>query len=174
MAQHRESRGVHRAKGRRVNNELFALWRATFGERAAFNSYDRMFRSNRLVEAYKAREDARKRYAWAVPTDEALDAIAKLSPIVEIGAGTGYWAALLSTRGADVIAYDRAPGHHANHYHGDSPLWFDVKAGGDSKAADHPDRTLFLCWPPYDAGHPTTATWRGAPSRATWKREAAR
>ena len=30
------------------------------------------------------------KYAWAVPTDEAIDAVVALSPLVEIGAGTGY------------------------------------------------------------------------------------
>ena len=31
------------------------------------------------------------------------------SPLVEVGAGTGYWAALLRGRGARVFAYDRDP-----------------------------------------------------------------
>ena len=38
-----------------------------------------------------------------------LDVIAEHSPIVELGAGTGYWAAMLARRGADVIAYDIEP-----------------------------------------------------------------
>ena len=44
-------------------------------------------------------------------TWQALDAIAALGPIIEVGAGTGYWAALLQHRGAtpgpsDFVAFD--------------------------------------------------------------------
>jgi len=55
------------------------------------------------------RELACGRYAWAVPCTEALTALRRLSPLVEIGAGTGYWARLLAGHGADVAAYDLAP-----------------------------------------------------------------
>lgn len=46
---------------------------------------------------------------FAVPSQEALDVIAALGPIIEVGAGTGYWAALLQHAGADIIAYDEQP-----------------------------------------------------------------
>eukprot|EP00271_Cylindrocystis_brebissonii_P019739 TRINITY_DN6186_c0_g1_i1.p1 TRINITY_DN6186_c0_g1~~TRINITY_DN6186_c0_g1_i1.p1 ORF type:complete len:542 (-),score=66.17 TRINITY_DN6186_c0_g1_i1:227-1852(-) len=64
----------------------------------------------------------RRLYSWAVPTEEALAAIAAAAPngLVEMGAGTGYWAMLLRQRGVAVAAYDRRPmddnrtnGHHA-------------------------------------------------------------
>lgn len=48
-------------------------------------------------------------YAFGVPTDAALDAIAARGPVVELGAGTGYWAALLRQAGCDVVAYDITP-----------------------------------------------------------------
>jgi hypothetical protein len=37
-------------------------------------------------------------YAFALPTDEALGAIAAVSPdgVVELGAGPGFWARLLA------------------------------------------------------------------------------
>ena len=42
--------------------------------------------------------------AW---TDDALDEIAKHSPLVEMGAGRGQWQrALTRERGADVLAFD--------------------------------------------------------------------
>ena len=50
-------------------------------------------------------------FAHAVPSAEALDAVAALdTPVVEIGAGTGYWAALLEQRGVDVVALGGAAG----------------------------------------------------------------
>lgn len=48
-------------------------------------------------------------YAYATPTRAALDALAALGPLVEVGAGTGYWAAALRSRGVEVHAYDVAP-----------------------------------------------------------------
>ena len=76
----------------------------------------------------------RRAYAWAVPSHEALSAIAEASPrgVVEIGAGTGYWAYELRDRGVSVAAYDIAPVHldlHNGYHHlGDGgnalPWWW--------------------------------------------------
>ena len=51
------------------------------------------------------------RYGFAVPSDEALTAIERCSPqgVIELGAGTGYWAFLLQQRGVDVVAFDIEP-----------------------------------------------------------------
>ena len=49
---------------------------------------------------------------FAIPTREALDAIVKHAStrgIVEMGAGTGFWAAMLRNHGANVLAFDRDP-----------------------------------------------------------------
>jgi hypothetical protein len=101
------------------------------------------------IALHDVRRAAASRYAWAIPNDRALDALAALSPIVEIGAGTGYWAALLASRGADVVAYDIDLPGPGNHWHQESYLYFPVQVGGVEMAAKHPDRTLFICWPPY-------------------------
>lgn len=101
-----------------------------------------------------------------MPTDAALRAIqdtvraAAASGLVEIGAGTGYWAWLLRERGVDIVAYDRRPpsapavnGHHAVRYQGEAvnaPPFVEVVEGGPEMAAMHPDRALFLCWPPQE------------------------
>ena len=53
----------------------------------------------------------RRMYAWSVPCEEALRSIAQASPngVLELGAGTGYWASLLRSRGVPVACYDRVP-----------------------------------------------------------------
>lgn len=49
------------------------------------------------------------RYAWAVPSPQAIKWIAERCPrIVEIGAGRGYWAKLLAGAGVDILAFDIA------------------------------------------------------------------
>jgi hypothetical protein len=79
-------------------------------------------------------------FAWAVPSPEAIRGIASVGPLIEIGAGTGYWAWLLRQAGADVLAYDRAADA--------PPRWTEVARGGPEQAASHAGRALVLCWPP--------------------------
>ena len=48
-----------------------------------------------------------KKYAWAIPDERALHILARFSPLIELGAGRGYWARLLRDRGVDIIAFDK-------------------------------------------------------------------
>ncbi len=101
------------------------------------------------------RWDLIRRYAFAIPTDEAVAAVAALSPLVEIGAGRGYWAHLLREAGADVLAFDTYPPRYADSgwwRPGDGEPWTRILRGGPERAGRYPDRTLFLCWPPYASG----------------------
>jgi hypothetical protein len=122
------------------------------------------------------RDPACHLFAYAVPTDAALSAIRALGmPVLEIGAGTGYWAAVLQQRGVAVTAYDvappspnmaLAPDAGMNAYHAGVPCWTEVKQGGASVAAHRPPNrpsgvdlaptsstsssayALMLCYPP--------------------------
>jgi hypothetical protein len=80
----------------------------------------------------------------------------------------GYWAALLRARGVDVAACDRAPpGSGArNRYHrrGRRP-WTDIERRASVEAVRrYADRTLVLCWPPYEddaASYAVLRAYRG-------------
>ena len=48
-------------------------------------------------------------YAFAVPTAEAIAVLKRHCPLVEVGAGTGYWASLVRQAGGDVTALDSQP-----------------------------------------------------------------
>lgn len=85
-------------------------WTYTDGFKGA--AWDRSM--DDVANTYMARRVLSERFAWAVPTDEAILAIAELGPIVEIGAGTGYWAWLLEQAGAEVLAFDAELG--GNHW----------------------------------------------------------
>ena len=111
-------------------------------------------------------------FAFAVPNEAALNELAALSPIVEIGAGTGYWASLLRSKGVDVVAYDSAPPSSEdsagasfggrrrkskkqkaagmNEYHGATAQFTEVLRGGADVLGTASDaaQTLFLCYPP--------------------------
>ena len=55
------------------------------------------------------RRSLRRRYSYSIPSEEALQAIASIGePMVEIGAGKGYWAKLLQEKGVDIVATDRS------------------------------------------------------------------
>jgi hypothetical protein len=76
----------------------------------------------------------------------------------------GYWSALLRARGADVLAFDAAPpGRKArNAYHRAARRpWAEVRrAESAAVARRHPDRTLLLCWPPFDDDRASYAVLR--------------
>jgi hypothetical protein len=108
--------------------------------------------ANVLGLAARRRELA-SAFSWAIPSPGALSVIAEYSPLVECGAGTGYWAALLRGRGADVVAYDIAPpaSGSANDFHRRRRPWTPMLASASAAAvAASPGRALLLCWPPRD------------------------
>jgi hypothetical protein len=124
-------------------------------------------------------------FSWAIPAEGALAVLARHAPLLECGAGTGYWAALLRARGVDVLASDLAPpGRPAtrepggggspaervpgNKYHGSGRRpWTEIAiaiAAGAVRGARTSDRTLFLCWPPFDddtASYDALRAYRG-------------
>lgn len=105
-------------------------------------------------------------FSWAIPAEGALAVLARHAPLVECGAGTGYWAALLEARGVDILASDKAP-PGGNEYHGGHRPWTKVQiadAVRAVRAARSTDRTLFLCWPPFDdddASYAALCAYRG-------------
>ena len=98
---------------------------------------------------WKDRSDVRRRWAYAIPDAAALDAIVRHAPpagIVEIGAGSGYWAKMINERGVAIICYDNfATDHFGRDMIGH---FYPVKHGSSHAAAKHPNCALFLCWPP--------------------------
>lgn len=105
-----------------------------------------------------------QKYAWAIPADVSIEWLAgwlkehDILKVVEIGAGTGYWAWMLTQCGIDVNAYDlNPPSAGGNHWHcsdenATGVEWHPVKLGDarDLAEPENQTRALFLCWPPYD------------------------
>ena len=61
------------------------------------------------LDLAERRRELASLFSWAVPNARALEVLAAHAPLVECGAGMGYWSALLRARGIDVLAYDAAP-----------------------------------------------------------------
>lgn len=106
---------------------------------AGENPYLQDFEANQSAPG--ARRAFSERYSAGIPNDIALGAIAELKmPIVEVGAGNGYWAAILQARGVDTIAYDIvSPGKRG---------FTRVQVGDETSAANHGDRALMIVCPP--------------------------
>jgi hypothetical protein len=98
---------------------------------------------------YEHRDRLVFHYSWAIPNTRAITRIARLGPVVEIGAGAGYWARLITEAGGDVIAYDTYPPDQRKNYYCGKLTYHPVLLGGPEKAGAYPDRVLMLCWPPY-------------------------
>jgi len=107
----------------------------------------------RFMQTLRLRLAYCDKYAWAVPDADAIAALVKHSPLIEIGAGRGYWAGLASAAGADIIAFDPQPpvAGAANSWHRTPGTFFKVAAADLDVVALHPQRTLFLCWPPWNS-----------------------
>ena len=115
----------------------------------------------------------RRAFSWAVPTTEAMAAVERHSGgrLLEMGAGTGFWTALLRARGniRRIDAVDVAPcdgaatnGHHATARRGaplaNPPPFAAVRRGTPEDALEtgpedgsedgSAPAALLLCWPP--------------------------
>jgi hypothetical protein len=95
------------------------------------------------------------RYAWSIITPGDVEWMTGLLAgrgVVEVGAGSGYWAWQLEQAGVSVAAYDPNPPAEDNNYckHG---TFTTVLPAGAEAAAEHPDRALLMVWPPYGGDH---------------------
>ena len=111
-----------------------------------------------------------------VPTDAAISTIKKYSPILEIGAGSGYWAYVASEAGIDVTATDLYPPNVViddlpEDYHESvgtdkyqfisvereeresfQRVWSKIHISDHSCIKSYPSHTIFLC-------HPESCSW---------------
>lgn len=102
---------------------------------------------NRFVSMYEARDRFIAEYGFSIPCREAVEAIKGYGPIVEIGAGTGYWAKIMQLAGIDVIATDSWD----NGYKFQIGKHFPVeRQNGAAAVIKYAPRTVFCSWPSYD------------------------
>ncbi len=120
-----------------------------FGE--GFRSYRRAWRFDvsigEIIAFNKERPRFIEEFGFPIPTEEALDAVARYSPLVEVGAGAGAWAKLLTDRGVDLIATDACLEQFSfeigRHYH-------SLPMQGKTAIRRWPNRNVFCSWPSFE------------------------
>jgi hypothetical protein len=90
-------------------------------------------------------------FAWAIPSPGDILFLATClagRPVIEIGAGTGYWAWQMSQALIDVVAFDSFEWREGNRM--SAIQYHPVHQGSIEQIPLHPNRVLMLCWPTYD------------------------
>lgn len=105
-----------------------------------------------------------QQYSWSIPNASIIAAIRILpGPVVDMGAGTGYWASLIEKAGGQVQCYDLFLG--LDNYYGHRCQYHPIEQRGvevlrnDAKHC----QTMLLAWPPYDSsfGFQCVRSFRG-------------
>ena len=89
-----------------------------------------------------------KHYGFAILDEATVQVLAPYAPIVEVGAGSGYWAYELCQAGVEVVATDPGTGR----YHGLHRWvpWLPIeRLTGVQAVQQYPDHTLLIVWPDY-------------------------
>lgn len=121
----------------------------TLNKSCVINSYlEEYQKSKDTWGRYSARQELVRKYAWAIPNDEAINYIVSLSPIIEVGAGAGYWASLVRQAGGSIVALDKDP-YKNDWVEGNWTQVDKLSSYYQLRKKNYSNHTLFLCWPPY-------------------------
>lgn len=111
--------------------------------------------SGELEEVGATRHSMTTRFAWSIISPGDVDWMVQQldgRAVVEVGAGTGYWAWQLEQAGVDVAAYDPFPPADDNSYCKGDP-YTTVLQDDATAVKHHQDRALLMVWPPYGGEH---------------------
>ena len=90
------------------------------------------------------------KYSWAIPSEEALNSIAKFvgnDIVLEIGAGLGYWAKLLQDKNINIIPTDSFDEKWFNKNPSHTKIFKYNAIDAIQKFQEA--SVLFICWPPH-------------------------
>lgn len=125
--------------------------------------FNKKFDPNVIVTNYRLREKWTKQYAWAIPNQQAIDTIVKyhneykstneykifpfhFDGMIEICAGTGYWANMIEQHPQfkhDIVCYDINDNPKYKYHEIEYGSYEQLNKQCNMK------RMLFICWPPY-------------------------
>ena len=112
--------------------------------------------ANAMFEHYLKSEERRQehiqRFGFAILTGTTVNLLARYQPILEIGAGNGYWCYEFKRAGVHCHATD--PGTW-NMYRDQRQHWTDVEPiTGQEAVAKYPDWNILLAWPDFRENWP--------------------
>lgn len=117
-----------------------------------FPQLEALLRGEEPDDLLMGRDELTTTYSWAIPSPAAIAWMVEVlagRKVVEVGAGSGYWSWLLQQAGVDTVAYDLLPPDRSkNAYHKDK-VYRPVLRGNSASVKLHPDRVLYMSWPPY-------------------------
>lgn len=130
------------------HNPLLLRWREGHVDPFSGMDYPRV---GKMFSEFMVRDECIATFGFAIPTEKALREILQVSPkgVVEIGAGSGYWAKLLQLLGGDVIACDDLSGVYSfkvGSFFPVEPIPYEKLF----KTASVHERTLLVVWPSGD------------------------
>ena len=101
-------------------------------------------------------------FSWARPTPALIEEIIQFvddDKVIEICAGRGLWARLLTEKKVDIVATDNCSSHHDHNL----PKFFEVIVMDGLTAVKryYKRNVLLLIWPPQDMGGAELQAFRG-------------
>ena len=115
----------------------------------AWEYYNHGIRIFRRQCDYRFRQQFIHNFSFAIPDPGVVEFLKPYREIVEIGAGSGYWAWLLRRNGVSVRAHDSRATNWPRDYWAHS--WIGVEPGDHTALLRTPKRfALMLCWPLMD------------------------
>ena len=120
--------------------------------RAGVSSFDAKY----ILEIERYRTAFIKQFSFAVPCREVLDALQSLEPILEVGAGTGFWTHLMNQRGIDAWSTD-VPQMHNEHEQAIGAFGLNEEMDAERAVRTYPSMNVFISWPVYWSDWPERA-----------------
>lgn len=108
---------------------------------------DRFDWTDRHTETVARRDELVDEFAWAIPNEAAVETLVDHAPLLEVGAGRGYWAWCVrqaADENGTIVATEPDP-----RWDEEWTLPILGLDATDAIAEFSDGRTLFLCWPPY-------------------------
>lgn len=97
------------------------------------------------------------RYGFAILTEDTIERLRVYAPILEIGAGLGYWAYEFQKLGVDYVATEPSPLSFGTYFK-KSTLWIEMeRLEACAAILKYPERALLICWPSYQGDWATAA-----------------
>lgn len=92
-----------------------------------------------------------RHWGFSIPCQEAVAGLVGCGPLVEVGAGSGYWSALLQQAGADIVATDPTPTGNVGYGFAAGVRFQVLPLDAMAAATRFADRAVFCSWPTRDA-----------------------